>query len=123
MLNRAAIILKPKAPFVDWINSSDPSIGNEISIDETNEERTVFLVPEEAVDDPVNLLHWLKLNWQSLFESELDGWYTDESMWPQDRTFELFQEWVEVECHSCITDTVGEPIYDDELVDVPFVLG
>lgn len=51
---------------------------------------------------------------QDLFEAELEGWYTDPTLWPQDRTFRLFQTWFDVECHSVVVDMVGGDIYDDE---------
>jgi hypothetical protein len=50
-----------------------------------------------------------------LFEAELEGWYTDPSMWPQELTWKLFCEWFDVEYHTVLIDTVGDEIYDDEL--------
>ena len=113
MLNRAAILLKLKQTAVDWINEADPLENPGISIKSANEDRTVYLVSDEVADDPVNVMHWLRLNWEALFEAELEAWYRDESLWVQDRSFELFQEWFECECHSMITDTVGTLIKDD----------
>ena len=49
------------------------------------------------------------------FENELEGWYTDETLWPKNRDYKTFMEWIEVECHSVVLDTVGGEIYDDEI--------
>ena len=54
------------------------------------------------------------MNYEALFENELEGWYTDESLWPKKRDLKLFREWFNVECHTVIEDTVGLPIEDDE---------
>jgi hypothetical protein len=56
---------------------------------------------------------WIKLNYRQLFEAELEGWYTDPTLWPQDLTLQLFREWFDVECHSVLIDTVGGRIYDE----------
>ena len=41
----------------------------------------------------------------------LEGWVTDESLWPADRTRELFDEWFEVQITSVIEDLdADEPL-------------
>jgi len=116
MINRAAIILKYKEPAVQWINDADPYHDNpQITLADVNEERTVYLISEHDGDDDKALARWIKVNFSVLFEAELEGWYCDESLWPQQRTLKLFQEWFEIECHTMIEDTVGTPIKDDEL--------
>lgn len=115
MLNRAAVILKYKDPAVQWINDADPYDDDpQISIEEVNRERTVYLISERDADDDKALSRWIKANFAELFEAELEGWYTDVSLWPQKRTYGLFQEWFEVECHTMVEDTVGSLIVDDE---------
>jgi hypothetical protein len=48
MLNRAALILRYKQPFVDWINAADPSASSHtLSLAEANQEHTVYLVEVE----------------------------------------------------------------------------
>lgn len=49
-----------------------------------------------------------------LLESELEGWYTDEALWPKNRTLELFNKWVHVEYHTVVIDVVDAPLLDDE---------
>ncbi len=55
------------------------------------------------------------MNYEALFESELEEWYTDEKLWPKKRDIKLFHEWFEVECHTVIIDTIEGPIEDDEI--------
>lgn len=116
MLNRAAIILKFKEPAVRWINEADPYDDDpEIDADTANHERTVYLISDKDGDTSATIERWIRRNWKILFEQELEGWYTDSSLWPQNLTIKLFREWFEVEYHTCIVDTVGTDFYDDDL--------
>ena len=115
MVNRAVIMLRYKEPAVCWINEADPvAETSAIDIEEANQERTVYLVSDEDGDGIDAAIQWVKKNYKTLFESELDGWYTDPDLWPEKRTYALFNDWFDVECHSVIVDTVDGGIYDDE---------
>ncbi len=113
MVNRAAIIVSCKEPFVKWIEEVDPS-GKKMGMtpERVNNERIVYLISDE---DAENLEGWISENYETLFENELEGWYTDESLWPQKRDYKTFNEWFDVVCHSVIVDLVGEEIVDDEV--------
>jgi hypothetical protein len=111
MINRAAVILKYKAPFIQWANDADPYKDNPgITLESENKDCTVYLILE---DDAEKLEEWISLNFEQLFESEIEDWYTDESLWPKNRNRKLFDEWFDVECHSVLIDTVGSKIIDD----------
>ena len=115
MINRAAVILKYKEPAVEWINTADPYNDDpEETVDSVNIDRTVYLIRDESADTPEDVDEWIEMNWDVLFESELEGWYTDEELWPEDRSIGLFHKWFDVECHTLIVDTVDDPIEDDE---------
>jgi hypothetical protein len=101
MINRSAIILKYKSPTVQWINEADPYNADPgISRESVNEDRTVYLIMDEDADVPEALEEWIKMNYEALFENELEGWYTDESLWPKKRDLKLFRDWFDVECHT-----------------------
>ena len=113
MINRAAVILKYKAPFIQWVNDADPYKDNPgITLESENKDCTVYLILE---DDAENLEEWISLNFKQLFESEIEDWYTDESLWPKNRNRKLFDKWFDVECHSVLIDTVDGKIIDDEI--------
>lgn len=115
MINRAAVILKCKEPAVRWINEAEPYDKDfVVTLEQVNEDRTVYLVSDEEAETG-NVDRWIKANWRALFESELSGWYTLPELWPKNLTFKLFKSWFDVECHTVIEDTVGEPIYDDDI--------
>ena len=123
MINRAAIILRYKEPAIRWVNDLD--LGEEVddtefTDDEINIERTVYLISDEDAETDEAVSHWIELNYLNIFLNELDSWATDDSLWPQNLSLELFYEWFEVECHTMIVDTVeGDPIVDDE-DELPF---
>lgn len=114
MLNRSTLLLHYKPPAVQWINDVDPSpSGNRVTLEEVNSDLTVYLVSDGVSESPEEVRRWVKANWRNLFESELEGWYTDPTLWPK-RTLKRFDEWFDVECHSVLIDTLGTPIEDDE---------
>lgn len=116
MINRAALILKYKEPAVKWINEADPYEEDPgITMEAVNSDRTVYLIMDHDADNEDVLKEWIKRNFKMIFEHELEGWYTDEGLWPQKRTMKLFYQWFDVECHTVIEDTVGLPIEDDEI--------
>jgi hypothetical protein len=112
MINRAAVILRYKEPFVKWINESDPYNDNPgITAEEEINDRTVYLISDE---DGENIDKWMSRNYKTLFENELGDWYTDESLWPKKRDKKMFDAWFDIECHTVIIDTLQGPIEDDE---------
>ncbi|GMR06098.1 MAG: hypothetical protein BMS9Abin25_0681 [Gammaproteobacteria bacterium] len=116
MINRSSITLKYREPAVKWINEADPYNDNPgITLTSVNKDRIVYLIREEDADTPDDLKEWIELNYEALFENELDGWYTDESLWPKKRTLKLFYNWFDVECNTVILDTVGSTIIDEEI--------
>ena len=108
MLNRAALIVRPKQPFLDWAAGLDDS-G---LVPDVESEKTVYLIPEFESDEEG--LRVLKRVYAEIFERELDGWHTDPSAWPQKRDFKTFQQWFSVELHSVVEDVVDDALIDDE---------
>jgi hypothetical protein len=66
------------------------------------------------VEDEEELAEWLELNGTVLFEEELNGWYTDPSLWPQDRSLALLSKWCAFELHTLLYDMGLSPLVDDE---------
>ena len=108
MLNRAALIIRPKQPFLDWVASLDDS-G---LVPDVTGEQPVYLIPEFESDDEGQEV--LRQVYAEIFERELDGWHTDPSAWPQKRDFKIFQQWFSVELHSVVEDLMGDALIDDE---------
>lgn len=96
-INRNAIVIRPKQPLFDWVNSIDPE--NPV---ETTDEGTVYLLKEK--DSNEEIVKWLQRNFDNIFQNELNNWYIDEQVWPQKRTYQQFKAWFDVEIHSMILD-------------------
>lgn len=112
MLNRAALILRYKQPFVDWINAVDPSpTSRPVTLAEVNSERTVYLI---EVEDEEELARWLRRHHKELFEEELYGWYTDAKLWPRDRSLKLLKEWCAMELNTVVLDFSDSPIEEED---------
>jgi hypothetical protein len=112
VINRGAIVVRLQEPFVRWINEACPVVdGPGISLESANEDKTIYLITD---NDAEKLDRWLKENYMILFEQELEEWYVDEMLWPENRNRKIFNEWIEIECHSIILDTVDGNIIDDE---------
>lgn len=116
MINRAAVILKYKAPAIKWVNDADP-MDRDFTITEEliNSDRTVYLISEADAFDDRAVQDWIERNYMELFDTELEGWYTDLKLWPKSKTLKLFYEWFKVECHTVLIDTADDGIYDDEV--------
>lgn len=107
MLNRTALIVRPKAPFINWARQIDESVMPEVG-----GEQTVYLIPE--CDDPQAVERVIKEAWAEIFARELSCWYPDESLWPAPINFAMFQSWFAVEYHTIIEDLCELPLEDDE---------
>ena len=106
-INRQVAVIKPKGPYVQWINSL-PGTDDPVSIDELQNDCTVILLPHFDTDK--ESINFLKKNFRSIFEYELFEWHRDEEDWPKNISFKLFQEWFEIELHSEVIDFGKGPI-------------
>lgn len=103
-INRSAIIVKPKQPFIDWHNNLYPnSKMDEIEVD-------IYLV-DDTIDD---LEKFLKKKFDKLFTMVLDDWHANKKEWPQRRNYKMFNLWFRVEISETIYDLERKPILKSE---------
>ena len=112
-INRHLIIVVPGQPAVDWVNSVEQGPGA-VTLAELRDELDAHLVPT-SISGRIEAERWVLLNWDVYFESFLEEWYMDQSLWPKKRTKKMFKEWFEVRFHSMVFDlAAGQPIeYED----------
>ena len=108
MINRSAVIIRPRQPYIDWAARLDDS-G---LLPDPNAEPTIYLIPDYDDDDEAWDL--LAKYYTEIFEAELWGWHTVESDWPTERTFALFREWLDITFCSCLEDLCTDQIVNDE---------
>jgi hypothetical protein len=113
ILARYAVIVHPKQPFVDWINTLPEVKGKgTVTVEEADTDPMVFLVPDEG--NLATALEYIyddiykEIFWHMFFE-----WSQDESTHPQERTLEMFKAWFDIELSSNVYDLVD----DDEECD------
>ena len=91
-INRQALLLAPRPPLLEWVNGIFPESPLETDMDPLEHDNaTIYLIPEfYSIEES---LEWLEQNYIHFFEMELMGWCEDESLWPEDRSWDRFQEW------------------------------
>ena len=115
MINRIAVIIRYKKPFVDWINTSDPYEDHpEVTVKSANDDNNVYIIDDRYAE---NFETWLKKNFKTLFDNELNDWYTDPSLWPEKRDLRTFRKWFVVEYFTVVLDLGRGGIFDDEYFD------
>jgi hypothetical protein len=115
MINRTAIILTYKEEAVRYLNEVDPYNSGDMTIEDLNKDGNLFLIQNESIESKEDLENWVLLNFENLFEYELNGWYTDPSLWPTPLTVDLFYKWFQVDYRSMIIDLCEDPLFDDDL--------
>jgi len=113
-LNRTVVLLGPKQPFLDWLNSVDPD-EQTLTLEDLREDNEVFLIPQH--NDDTDSIKWMESRWSFLFEHMLMGWVDDELMWPQNRTLSMFREWFDIEIHTMAWDLSDEPLFVEDWQD------
>jgi hypothetical protein len=105
-IDRSLMIVKPNQPFLDWVQSVD--YEEDLTLDFVREDSSAYLIPQlwENSEQAV-ILEWC---YEVLFEAELDSWFTDPELWPQERDLKMFLEWFDVEFHSLVFDLGEVPI-------------
>ena len=112
MVNRCAITVQAKQAFLDWLRSLPDPVSVEMTLELINNEPHVYLLPEyEDANEQDKLLRQF---FDIVFEMELDGWWTVEGDWPQNRNLKMFSKWFDIEFHSVVEDLVDAPLIDDE---------
>ena len=117
-VNRCAVSVRRKQLFADWINGLRDDQQGSVTMEELNQEPSVYLLPQWSFTNERDTL--LEEYYDLIWEWELSLWYDDEDLWPSTAEFQDFLEWFDVEFHSFVTDLVDEPIDSGaESEDVP----
>ena len=108
MLNRSAIVLVPKQPYIEWTKAV---FADDTAFDPSERDALpVFLGPEVVDSSEIDAFVDKHFAW--LFEHWLESWCTDDALWPKRRTRKMFYEWFDIRIHSWV----------EEMVDAPYVL-
>lgn len=119
-VNRFALIVRPKRRYMEWANSLDDSEG-QLTLESLPGMTEVYLV-ESSTEAP-DRESLIETYADQIWETQLEGWSTDEETWPRNRTAHTLRDWFDV----AVTDSVFDaepftPIYRDDLDDVDIAL-
>ncbi len=106
--DRDVLILFPKKQLYDWVKYIYPDEQMECPEPMTHDEADIFLIPE--FDHHSDAIEYLKENYLEFFQQELFDWTTDENLWPERLTWELFEKWIDFSIQSVVMDTLDKRI-------------
>ena len=104
ILNRSAITITAKQPFIDWANALAPDLPLILGV--LGGSKTYLTNPD--FDDAEK---HLKKYYKEIFENELEGIWLDENDWPKKRDYKTFCEWFQVEISDCVVDLSKKSIF------------
>ena len=103
--NRVVVVLRPKKPFIEWVQQNDDQ-SEKLSTEDISKEPAAYLLHDYSMEGEREQI--INDNYRTLFESELHHWFTDEESWPIKRDMKTFIEWFDVEFHSIVCDLSDE---------------
>jgi len=110
MLNRSAVVVKPKQPFLDWLHAADPT-GCPNTLQEQVHEPSIYPIP--GCDTKKEVADLLRDLCQEIFAGQVDYWYRDRTTWPNDRSFDVSCRWLDHHLHSVLIDLCHEPLVEE----------
>jgi hypothetical protein len=113
LINRWVAIVKPRQPFVEWLNHLPDPGDPAISLEEVRQDCTAILLPD--FDDLDKGRRFIKRIYEGIFELELGAWSEDQEAWPPNRDHALFADWFDVEIHSMVIDLFGDAIEKEKI--------
>ena len=105
-LDRMALVVRPKQPYVDWANSFDDG-GPEY--DPSAHSASVFLINE--VVDVTDIAQVVRKCWRDIFKEQLHAWMRDPGVWPRCRSRKMFLEWFDVQVCEMVFDLGRGPVH------------
>jgi hypothetical protein len=112
-INRDALIITPKQEFITKLNKIFKEDPVEIKDPLEHDNANIYLLPER--DSTEASLKYVKIHFKGFFEEELFAWNTDEDVWGEELTWELFNKWFNLSIQSMIFDTIEDKILKEEI--------
>jgi hypothetical protein len=112
-INRDALIIAPKKAFIDKLNKIFKEDPVEFKEPLEHDNANIYLLPER--DSTEASLKYVKIHFRTFFDEELFAWSTDEDVWGEELTWELFNKWFYISIQSMIFDTIEDKITKEEI--------
>jgi len=107
-VNRGILTVRGAEPYARWAEALD---DGEVAWTEAGGWSTAYLIPQ--VDREEDAWEWIRENCATIFEIELEEWHLDRDAWPEDRSWDVFREWFELQYIEMGWDLVDEPLSSD----------
>ena len=112
-INRHAVIIKGKKPFLDWINQLNDEEDNfQLTLEQLRSESNTYLVPEAQM--PEETIAYVDENFDKFFQAELSAWALNDEDYPKNRTLQMFWDFFEIEVSDIVVDICDEDLEYDE---------
>jgi hypothetical protein len=108
-IDRILVVLKPTEIFLTWVNSLDDGQSEPFLLESLQADATALLIP--YFDDPNDAMTFIENNFERIFVSELEGWWTEQADWPP-VTLALFLEMFDLDFHTVIYDMASREEYE-----------
>ena len=112
LINRAIAVVKPRQPFIDWVNSLEGDQPH-LTLEQARHDTRALLIPEPERRQGGR--RFIELNFTFIFEDELAVWSRDKLQWPEPLTRKIFSEWFDVEIHDMVFDLGEDKIVSEEM--------
>lgn len=110
LVNRTAVVIIAKQPFLDWLHTVDPT-SHHLNLADLNDNVDLPL-PDSDTEGQAK--RYARKFCKEIFEHELDGWWREPSSWPQDLSYRNFVKWFDCRYYSMVFDLAGTPLRTEE---------
>jgi hypothetical protein len=112
-INRSAVIIRPKQPFLDWLHGLPDETNREISLEDLRRENTVYLLDD--IDTLEQAIEQITPLAEDIFSEELAGCWTVEDDWPAVLNIKKLLEWFDLELNTMVSDVGTEELQIEEM--------
>ncbi len=103
IVNRSAILIKPKNPFLLWANQFI-DLEKQCSLNQIRQDCIILLIPE--VEGRGDTKKYMETNFTYVFKEFIEEYTENEEEWPVIDDVELFNSWFDTEEHSLVLDSL-----------------
>lgn len=103
--NRSLVNIYPTKIYLDWLNYIR---GSDVCLGLNDIEPISFLIQDFETRNQFD--EWIESNYILLFDIRLNYSSINKSLWPEERTFNTFNDWIQVRYSNMILDLVDESI-------------
>jgi len=109
-VNRSAVVVIPRQPFLDWLHRVGSSSGT-LTVTDLGDDPSIYLLPECEVEHELEA----SKKYAGNLRGPAYGWYRAQDRWPEDRSLETVQLWFDYRLHSVLFDLAEEPLVAEDL--------